>query len=601
MLGELLDGVRRPGVETAARCWGWTLTRDDLPLKAFVRSKLPVRFSVKLMDRFCGMRYGPGQRIRPQTQALRELADDCDDLPEVRARFAIERVAARCDPALAELVKEDPGVRVREYNFAVSAQTPESRVNRFRWARSFPALWGLRNAPQLRALIDSGRPCIKPAAGLLDCSPAAIRRLRVLEHSAVDLGDVQGLHEPIRGGRLAVEHPPPRFEDRPQWAAILDVPLLLLEGLSGLPADKWPPLESLTSLNVAIAGGLGTDASVRSVICDSFQAARILVEERPGVINPIFPAFRPLLASTRGDWGAVGRQIENLTREHLIGIRDFVRMLADTLVLPYALRVHEDRDQADVQQMLQSAAHRQMALMLAARWHIGTFQRRSAEWHRGLGIAAVIGGNGSSSDHDWPAWFERVKTANGVVVQPLCSSGALCEEGARMHHCVGGYARECMTGRTQIFSLRTASGKRLSTLQVVARQIRPGTFQYMERQNRAAFNGPPPDEAVMAAGQLLRALNQGELRRNLAGAPQRRAAADVKTLCGFDYRSDTAWEEARAGAIPFLPSDLQRLGPRELGAAVMAFRLKQRSEQPELSEPEDDHEDFEKRVLRWIR
>ena len=100
-------------------------------------------------------------------------------------------------------------------------------------------------------------------------------------------------------------------------------------------------------------------------------------------------------------------------------------MLADTLVLPYALRVHEDRDQADVQQMLQSAAHRQMALMLAARWHIGTFQRRSAEWHRGLGIAAVIGGNGSSSDHDWPAWFERVKTANGVVVQPLCSSGAL--------------------------------------------------------------------------------------------------------------------------------------------------------------------------------
>ncbi len=33
----------------------------------------------------------------------------------------------------------------------------------------------------------------------------------------------------------------------------------------------------------------------------------------------------------------------------------------------------------------------------------------------------------------------------------------------------------------------------------------------------------------------------------------------------------------------------------------MDFRLKQRSEQPELSETEDDHEDFEKRVLRWIR
>ena len=303
MLGELLDGVRRPGVETAARCWGWTLTRDDLPLKAFVRSKLPVRFSVKLMDRFCGMRYGPGQRIRPQTQALRELADDCDDLPEVRARFAIERVAARCDPALAELVKEDPGVRSAGVQFRRIGPDPRVPRQPFPLRRGVFRPCGGSAMRRSCALIDSGRPCIKPAAGLLDCSPAAIRRLRVLEHSAVDLGDVQGLHEPIRGGRLAVEHPPPRFEDRPQWAAILDVPLLLLEGLSGLPADKWPPLESLTSLNVAIAGGLGTDASVRSVICDSFQAARILVEERPGVINPIFPAFRPLLASTRGDCG----------------------------------------------------------------------------------------------------------------------------------------------------------------------------------------------------------------------------------------------------------------------------------------------------------
>jgi hypothetical protein len=38
MLGELLDGVRKPCVETAARCRGWTLTREDFPLDAFIRS-----------------------------------------------------------------------------------------------------------------------------------------------------------------------------------------------------------------------------------------------------------------------------------------------------------------------------------------------------------------------------------------------------------------------------------------------------------------------------------------------------------------------------------------------------------------------------------
>ena len=51
----------------------------------------------------------------------------------------------------------------------------------------------------------------------------------------------------------------------------------------------------------------------------------------------------------------------------------------------------------------------------------------------------------------------------------------------------------------------TPHGKRQATFDLagVAREIRPGTFQYMEWQNRAAYNGPPPDEAVMAAAQLL--------------------------------------------------------------------------------------------------
>ena len=155
-------------------------------------------------------------------------------------------------------------------------------------------------------------------------------------------------------------------------------------------------------------------------------------------------------------------------------------------------------------------------------------------------------------------------------------------------------------GRTQIFSLRTASGTRLSTLQLSAREIRPGIFHFTEEQNLAAYNKPPPGEAVTAAEQLLSALNQGDLPHNWPVTPPR-VRAGVKTLCGFDYRNDTAWEVARAGAIRFLPADLQRLGPMELGATVMTFRQKQRSEQPELREPDDDHEDFEKRVLRWIR
>ena len=335
-----------------AICPGWTHTREDLPLNAFVCSELQVPFSVKLTEYFYVMSSLPGQRILPQTQMLRELAEVCDDLPGIRARFAIERIAARCDPVLSELVKEDAGVRVREYNFAASAQSPSSRVNRFRWARSFPALWGLRNEPHMRALIDTGRPFIKPAAALLDCSAAAIRRLRVIEHSVADLRFRDGQDQDIVIQYLDDEQPRPRFDRRPEWVGILDVPLLLLDGLAGLPVDKLPPPESLTSLDVALEGGLCRDAPARSVFCASFCAARLLTEERRGVINPIFPAFRPLLASTKGDWGSVAHQIEDLTRADLIGIRDFVRMLADTLLLPYVLRINDVRDQAEVDEAL---------------------------------------------------------------------------------------------------------------------------------------------------------------------------------------------------------------------------------------------------------
>ncbi len=397
------------------------------------------------------------------------------------------------------------------------------------------------------------------------------------------------------------EHPGPIFERRQEWAGVLDVPLLLLEGLAGLPVDKLPPPESLSSLGVAIVGGPGRDAPAQSVICASFHAARLLSEVRQGVVNPVFSVFRPLLASTKGDWDSVARQIMGVTRAHLLAIRDFLRMLANALVLPYVLRVNEVRDGENIEAEILSSTLTQMALILAARWHIGTFLRHSLDWHKTLGIAAGTGEVGGSYNYAWPPWFAQVKAANGVIIEPLCSSAALQEEGARMHHCAGGYDRECMTGRTQIFSLRTAKGKRLSTLQLSMRGIRPGVYRFTDEQNLAAYNGRPPPEAQAAAKELLAALNKGNLRHNVAAALVPQVHADTLSLCGFDYRSDTAWQQARAAAIPFLPSDLKRLGAMEFGAFVTAFTLKPRSEQPELDEPDDDHEDFEKRVLRWIR
>ena len=170
-----------------------------------------------------------------------------------------------------------------------------------------------------------------------------------------------------------------------------------------------------------------------------------------------------------------------------------------------------------------------------------------------------------------------------------------------MHHCVGGYDRECMTGRTQIFSLRTARGKRLSTLQLSARKNAPREILLQRRaksgsaQCTAAKRGRHGGKRTALRAKR----GQGAIPCRLPPAAPR--SADMHVLCGFDYRSDAAWEQARAGALPFLPPDLQRLVPMDFAASVTTFSLKQRCEQPELNEPDDDHEDFERRILRWIQ
>ena len=150
-------------------------------------------------------------------------------------------------------------------------------------------------------------------------------------------------------------------------------------------------------------------------------------------------------------------------------------MLGDVLVLPYLLRMPARTHQG---LELRVVAREQMALLLAAKWHVGTFVRHSAEWHKSLGITFGRGHDAWHCDFAWPAWFKPVKASNSIIIEPLCSSAELREEGANMHHCVGGYDRECLTGRTQIFSVRTVEGERLSTLQLSVQERSRGTFRF---------------------------------------------------------------------------------------------------------------------------
>ena len=107
-------------------------------------------------------------------------------------------------------------------------------------------------------------------------------------------------------------------------------------------------------------------------------------------------------------------------------------------------------------------------------------------------------------------------------------------------------------------------------------------------------------EAVSAVKRLLRALNRGQL-------PHRAAAASSTAIRAPGTPSAVSITPAirpgagPRGALPYLPAELRKLSAMELGELVADYRVTQRSVPPQADEPEVDDDDFERRVLRWIR
>jgi hypothetical protein len=360
-----------------------------------------------------------------------------------------------------------------------------------------------------------------------------------------------------------------------------------------------PPADALLPLAEELSAGPRSDDPVRSVICASFHTA---VRLTPGLLarfGAMIPSFRPMMAATGGAWDVVAHQIEMITAPQVRGIADFVREMGRNLVLPALLR---QRDGSDPVLRLFEKARTQMALLLASRWHVGQFLQRSTQWHKAQGIAIIEHGRAGCQELTWLPWFPLVK-AGDLHIVPLCSSAALREEGVIMRHCVGGYDVACATQPTQIFSVQTLDGKRLSTLQLKARPGKDeGEFRFAIAQHRAALNANPRKDALTAAEALIAALNKGRIPHQVERALNHRGEVGSRELCPFDSDDDAAWEKARACYLPLLPADMQVISPMEFGRLAANFKLSE-SLSPSIHEEEQnsDSDDFETRVLRWMR
>jgi hypothetical protein len=588
----------KPAAMAKSRVWsylrrnGWVPASELLALSEIMRSDPPgVTWQNYLDAQITAIPQGPPFPIRLRRGQLLDIAAQFADMGDIQARLGLQKVAECCDPSLREQVAEDLNVKVCEYNYALDAPDPSIRARRLRWARTFPACWGLHRVSPIRELIDAAQPTIKQIASLLGCSGGIVRRLRTVEDTAIRLWTPNAYDYHV--DRDAV----PAYGEYRETG--YDLGGLLLDGFAELTASQIPSAETLQPLADELPAGPRCENPARAVICASFHTAVRLTPSLQVPFGTVVPAFRPMMAATGGTWDVVAHQIEKITAGQVRGIADFVREMGRNLVLPTLLR--EDDGSESLLRLFEKA-RTQTALLLASRWHVGQFLKRSTEWHKAQGIVIIDQERGSCRELTWLPWFKPVRTGDLRIV-PLCSSAALREEGIMMRHCVGGFDVECATQPTQIFSVQTLAGARLSTLQLqVRRGKKQEEFIFVMVQHHAVLNAKPPEEALAAAATLVAALNKRQIPHQVAKALNYRSKIEASDLCPFDFHDDAAWATARACYLPLLPADLRSLSPLEFGRLAANFK------RPEPScptvgkeEPDSDSDDFETRVLRWMR
>jgi len=92
---------------------------------------------------------------------------------------------------------------------------------------------------------------------------------------------------------------------------------------------------------------------------------------------------------------------------------------------------------------------------------VRTVRELSAQWHETVAQAK------ESVARPFPApWFPPAALINGYAVVPITSSADLYREGKEMHHCVGSYAPDILTGHRYIYSVREGD-KRIATFELV--------------------------------------------------------------------------------------------------------------------------------------
>ena len=156
----------------------------------------------------------------------------------------------------------------------------------------------------------------------------------------------------------------------------------------------------------------------------------------------------------------------------------------------------------------------------------------SLQWHQMmLEPDGPVEGNPSSTSvpslWSWPPPFEGLLEIEGHTAVCLTNPTQLKEEGKHMQHCVRNYTDHCLYYGSNIISIRSEDGQRLSTLELHLIGNKSEAPTFVVRQHRGPNNSEPPQKSINVVKILLPILNgSGVLakRQDLNRALQERRA-----------------------------------------------------------------------------
>lgn len=170
--------------------------------------------------------------------------------------------------------------------------------------------------------------------------------------------------------------------------------------------------------------------------------------------------------------------------------------------------------------------------------------------------------------HDWDETMApkvpRVSEHQQLRWRPLCEAGPWCapnlgialveltcewdliDEGEAMRHCVADYAVDCAMGRSRVFSVRDATGQRLSTLEVIwdddptdPRKVT--VAQHFSRRNKTVI--PEATLAVTTFLNDLESFRPGPWRATVAGQKRQRMARVADDVSHRPALRERLWGE----------------------------------------------------------